>query len=95
MATVTVKIPTPLRKHTGGLDRIEASGDTVGDVLADVGARHPGIATTLYDQEGRLRRYINVYANQDDIRFLDNLQTEVTDGDELSVIPAIAGGSCR
>lgn len=92
MATVTVKIPTPLRKLTGGQDRVQADGAHVRAAIGDIEARHPGFQARLCDDAGSLRRFINIYVNQDDIRFLDNLDTVLQDGDELSIIPAIAGG---
>ena len=92
MATVSVKIPTPLRKFTAGNDTVAATGATVGEVLNDLEAQHPGIKSKLTDDAGKLRRFINLYANEDDIRFLDALDTEMKDGDTLSVVPAIAGG---
>ena len=92
MATVSVKIPTPLRKFTAGKDTVEATGATVSQVLDDLEAQHPGIKSKLCDDSGKMRRFINLYANEDDIRFLDALDTEMKDGDTLSVVPAIAGG---
>ena len=93
MATVSVKIPTPLRKFTAGKDTVEATGATVSQVLDDLEAQHPGIKSKLCDDSGKMRRFINLYANEDDIRFLDALDTEMKDGDTLSVVPAIAGGA--
>ena len=92
MATVSVKIPTPLRKFTAGHDTVEATGATVAEVLDNLESQHPGIKSKLCDDAGKLRRFINLYANEDDIRFLDALDTEMKDGDTLSVVPAIAGG---
>ena len=92
MATVSVKIPTPLRKFTAGKDTVEATGATVSQVLDNLEAQHPGIKSKLCDDAGKMRRFINLYANEDDIRFLDALDTEMKDGDTLSVVPAIAGG---
>ncbi len=92
MAKVSVKIPTPMRPLTGGADRVEAEGSTIRDLIDDLETRHPGMKPRLLDDAGKLRRFINLYANQDDIRFLDNLETALGDGDEISVIPAIAGG---
>jgi molybdopterin synthase sulfur carrier subunit len=92
MATVSVKIPTPLRKFTAGKDTVEATGATVSQVLDNLEEQHPGIKSKLCDDAGKMRRFINLYANEDDIRFLDALDTEMKDGDTLSVVPAIAGG---
>lgn len=92
MATVTIKIPTNMRPLTGGADRVPATGQTVDEVITDLDTRHPGLRARLYDEAGGLRRFINIYANEDDIRFLDNLDTALSDGDDLSIIPAIAGG---
>ena len=92
MANVTFKIPTPLRKFTGGADKVEATGATVIEAIDNLDSQHNGIKGKLCDDSGKMRRFINIYANQDDIRFLNNLQTELSDGDELSIVPAIAGG---
>jgi molybdopterin converting factor small subunit len=86
-----VRIPTPLRPHAGGLDRVESSGSTVGEILGDLTSRHPALRERLFDGE-ELRRFINVYVNNEDIRYLDELATPVADGDEVSIIPAVAGG---
>lgn len=94
MATVTVKIPTSLRNLTNGEDKVEAAGGDVLAVLDDLNARYPGLKDKICDADNKLRRFINVYANQDDIRFLDNLGTQLSDGDEVTIIPAIAGGWC-
>jgi molybdopterin synthase sulfur carrier subunit len=89
---VNVKIPTPLRKYTGGNDVLHIDAATVGELLEGMERQHPGIKSKLCDESGKLRRFINVYANQDDIRFLDNLGTALKDGDEVSIVPAVAGG---
>ena len=86
-----VRIPTPLRPQAGGNDRVEAAGGTVGEVLANLGTALPGLRERLFDGE-ELRRFVNVYLNNEDIRFLDDLATPVADKDELSIIPAVAGG---
>jgi molybdopterin converting factor small subunit len=86
-----VRIPTPLRPHAGGLDRVEASGSTVGEILGDLTSRHPALRDRLFDGE-ELRRFINVYVNNEDIRYLDELATPVAPSDEVSIIPAVAGG---
>jgi molybdopterin synthase sulfur carrier subunit len=87
-----VRIPTPLRKFTGGADEVTASGSTVGQVVADMDGRFPGIRERLCEADGRVRRFVNIYVNGDDIRFLANLDTAVKDNDEVSIVPAIAGG---
>lgn len=86
-----VSIPTPLRPHTGGQDKVEGQGATVGAVLGDVTTKHPELRDRLFDGD-ELRRFVNVYVNNEDIRFLDELETTVEPGDEISIIPAIAGG---
>jgi sulfur-carrier protein len=86
-----VRIPTPLRPHAGGLDRVEAVGSTVGELLADLAAQHPALRERLFDGE-ELRRFVNVYVNNEDIRYLDDLATPVAETDEISIIPAVAGG---
>jgi MoaD family protein len=88
---VRIHIPTPLRQHTEGQAVVEGSGATVQSLLDDLGRRHPGITQRLFDN-GQVRRFVNVYLNDEDIRYLDNLSTPVKDGDELSIIPAVAGG---
>jgi molybdopterin converting factor small subunit len=86
-----VRIPTPLRPHTGGQDSVEASGATVGEVLGHVGTQYPALRERIFDGE-ELRRFVNVYVNNEDIRYLDDLNTLVADRDEVSIIPAVAGG---
>jgi molybdopterin synthase sulfur carrier subunit len=86
-----VRIPTPLRPHAGGLDRIDAAGSTVGEILDQVTAHHPALRERLFDGE-ELRRFVNVYVNNEDIRYLDDLATPVGASDEVSIIPAVAGG---
>jgi len=89
--SIRVHIPTPLRQHTGGQDSVEANGKTVQEVLNDVGRQYAAITERLFDT-GQIRRFVNVYLNDEDIRYLDNLQTPVKDGDQVSIIPAVAGG---
>lgn len=86
-----VRIPTPLRPQAGGLDKIEAAGSTVREVLADLGVQHPAIQERLFDG-GEIRRFVNVYVNNEDVRYLDDLDTPVGAKDEVSIIPAVAGG---
>jgi molybdopterin synthase sulfur carrier subunit len=89
---IQVRIPTPLRRFTGGAEQVGAAGSTVGAVVNDLERQFSGIKERLCDEEGRVRRFVNIYLNGDDIRFLSNLETTVKDGDELSIVPAIAGG---
>ncbi|NQU11464.1 MoaD/ThiS family protein [bacterium] len=89
---VKVRIPTPLRKLTGNQDTVQAAGASVQEVLADLERQHPGLRERLYDDQGALRRFVNVYVNDEDIRFGQGQGTAVKDGDEVSIIPAIAGG---
>ncbi|MDH3728076.1 MAG: MoaD/ThiS family protein [Myxococcales bacterium] len=91
---VTVRIPTPLRTLTGGQDEVSANGATVAEVIDNLEANHPGMKDRLCDDKG-IRRFVNIYHNDEDIRFLDNLDTELKEGDTLSIIPAIAGGARR
>ncbi len=87
-----IRSPTPLRTHCGGQDKVEAAGATVGEVLASLGATFPALRERLFDGE-ELRRFINVYLNNEDIRYLDDLATPMAERDEVSIIPAVAGGS--
>ena len=89
---VTVRIPTPLRAVAKGNADVQAKGDTIDDVLADLERQFPGMRERLVDDGGELRRFINIYVNQEDIRFLDNRATKLKDGDEVAIVPAIAGG---
>jgi len=88
----TVRIPTPLRKLTNSEELVEVNAGTVGEVIAELQSRFPGIQERLVDEKGEVRRFVNVYVNEEDIRFLNNQQTPLKDGDEISIIPAIAGG---
>lgn len=89
---VKIRIPTPLRKLTNDQDLVQVDGDTVGAAIGQLHARFPGIKERLLDETGGVRRFINVYVNEEDIRFLQNQQTPLKEGDEISIIPAIAGG---
>jgi adenylyltransferase/sulfurtransferase len=90
---VTVRIPTPLQRLTNGQGEVACEGKTVTELVADLESRYPGIKERICDQDGRLRRFVNVFVNEEDIRFLQGDQTAVKDGDEVSIIPAIAGGT--
>ena len=89
---VQVKIPTPLRKYTGGSGGVEAEGNTVAALVDDLERRYPGVKERICDDSGQVRRFVNIFVNGEDIRFLQNLDTAVKAGDEVSVVPAIAGG---
>ena len=89
---VSVLVPTPLQKLTNGSGDVKADGVTIREVLASLEAQFPGIKERLCDATGNLRRFVNVYVNNEDIRFQQNEETPVKDGDEISIIPAIAGG---
>ncbi|HKB30983.1 MAG TPA: MoaD/ThiS family protein [Streptosporangiaceae bacterium] len=88
---IEVRIPTILRTYTGGAKSVEGSGATVGELLADIDERHPGLSDRIADGAS-LRRFVNVYLNDEDVRFLGGLRTPVRDGDTVTVLPAVAGG---
>jgi molybdopterin synthase sulfur carrier subunit len=87
-----IRIPTPLRKLTNGEELVEVNAADVGAAIVELQSRFPGIKERLVDDTGEVRRFVNVYVNEEDIRFLQNQQTPLKDGDEVSIIPAIAGG---
>src|ERR1700744_128549 len=87
-----VRIPTPLRKLTNNEELVEVGANTVGEAIVELQTRYPGIQERLVDEKGEVRRFVNVYVNEEDIRFLNNRATPLKDGDEISIIPAIAGG---
>jgi sulfur-carrier protein len=89
---VKVRIPTPLRQLTQGVDIVELGGSNVGELLSSLSAKFDGIDKRLFKQPGELNRFVNIYVNDEDIRFLDNLNTPIKDGDDVSIVPAIAGG---
>jgi molybdopterin synthase sulfur carrier subunit len=89
---VTVRIPTPLRSVTKGNADVQAKGDTVDELIGDLERQFPGLRERLVDESGELRRFVNIYVNQEDIRFMDNRATTLKDGDEVAIVPAIAGG---
>lgn len=90
---VKVRIPTPLQKITDQKSEVEAKGATVQDVIEDLEKNYPGIKERICDEQGKVRRFVNIYLNDEDIRFLDKEKTCVKEGDEVSIIPAIAGGA--
>ena len=87
-----VRIPTPLRKLTNNEELVEIEASTIGDAINQLQSRYPGIKERLLDETGAVRRFVNVYVNEEDIRFLKNQDTPLKEGDEISIIPAIAGG---
>jgi sulfur-carrier protein len=89
---IKVRIPTPLRKLTNDEELVQVEADTVGGAITQLQTRYPGIQERILDDAGEVRRFVNVYVNEEDIRFLENQQTALKDGDEISIIPAIAGG---
>ena len=90
--SVTVRVPTTLRTLTGGASEVSVEGGTVGEVLESLEGAHPGFAERLLDDAGGLRRFVNVFVADDDVRFLEGLDTAVPDGETVSIIPAVAGG---
>jgi sulfur-carrier protein len=91
--SVEVRLPPVLRSHVGGQTTVTASGATIGEVLDDLVSRYPGMAGQVLTDEGTLHRFVNVYLNDDDVRYLEKLDTKVGDGDTVSILPAVAGGS--
>jgi sulfur-carrier protein len=90
--SVRVRVPTPLRKFTNGADEVAAQGQNVRALVDDLEKSYPGIKERICDETGKIRRFVNVYVNGDDIRFLQNLETSLKEGDNISIVPAIAGG---
>ena len=90
--TTTVRIPTILRTYTGGVSEVPATGGTLAEVIDSLEADHPGIRARVLDETGKLRRFVNVYVNDDDVRFAEGLDTPVPEGGSVSIIPAVAGG---
>jgi sulfur-carrier protein len=88
-----VRIPTPLRKLTDGRSEVEVEGDDLRTVVANLELAHPGIGERLLDDSGQLRRFVNVFVRDEDVRFQDGLDTRVGDGDTVSIVPAVAGGA--
>lgn len=93
---IKVRIPTPLRPLTKGQGEVQAQAKSIAEMIVNLNASHPGIKDRLCDETGELRRFVNIYVNEEDIRFLKGKETSLKDGDEVSIVPAIAGGaSCR
>ncbi|NOY53806.1 MAG: MoaD/ThiS family protein [Deltaproteobacteria bacterium] len=90
--SVTIRIPTPLRSLTDGASEVTAEGETVREIISNMEKQYSGIQERICDENEKLRRFVNVYLNDEDIRFLNDLETKIKDGDALSIVPAIAGG---
>ena len=88
----TIRIPVPLRKFTGGTDEVSAAGANVAEIIEDLERNHPGVKARLCEEDGKVRRFVNIYVNDEDIRFMQNLDAPVGDDDEVSIVPAMAGG---
>ena len=91
MAT-KILIPTPLRGYTGNQEEVEATGSTVGELLANLASEHTELRKHLYGEDGSLRNFVNIYVNGEDVQFLDGLETAISESDEVSIVPAVAGG---
>jgi molybdopterin synthase sulfur carrier subunit len=89
---IKVRIPTPLRSLTKGQGEVEAKASTIAEMIDNLNTTHPGLKDRLCDEKGELRRFVNIYVNEEDIRFLNGKDTSLKDGDEVSIVPAIAGG---
>jgi molybdopterin synthase sulfur carrier subunit len=87
-----VRIPTPLRKLTGGAEEVQAAGKSVGELIGELEKKYPGLKERICDESGSVRRFVNIFVKDEDIRFLQNLETPLGDKDEVSIVPAIAGG---
>lgn len=90
--SVMVRIPGPLRKITGGADKIETDGQNLGELIDSLETQYPGMKDRLLDENGELRYFVNLYLNNEDVRFLEGLNTAIKSGDEVSIVPAVAGG---
>ena len=90
--SVVVRIPTPLRRVTGGQDKASVDGDNLVQIIESLEAQYPGLKERLCDESGELRHFVNIYVNGEDVRFLDGLETAISSGDEVSIVPAVAGG---
>jgi molybdopterin synthase sulfur carrier subunit len=90
--SVSVRIPTPLRRVTNGKDKVAADGKNIGEVIYSLDTQYPGLKERLCDERGQLRNFVNIYVNGEDVRFLQGLNTATKSGDEISIVPAVAGG---
>ena len=90
--SIVVRIPTPLRKMTNGQAKVEVESNVLGELVEKLNSEYPGFKDRLVDEEGELRYFVNIYLNGEDVRFMDGLKTATKDGDEISIVPAVAGG---
>lgn len=90
--SIMVRIPTPLRRVTNGQDKVQVNGDSVGAIIGDLDSQFPGLKDRLCDEQGELRNFVNIYVNGEDVRFLDGINSATAEGDEISIVPAVAGG---
>lgn len=90
--SVEVRVPAVLRKHVGGERKVEGEAGTLREVLEGLSAMHPGLGPEIFEEDGNLRRFVNVYVNDEDVRYLDGLDTKVAEGDVVAILPAVAGG---
>ena len=90
--SVLVRIPTPLRRMTGGKDKVEVESSTLGEMVDTLESAYPGFKERLVDENGELRYFVNIYVNGEDVRFLDGINSPIAEGDEISIVPAVAGG---
>lgn len=93
MSGTVVRIPTPLRRVTNGQDKVEIDGDTLGQIIESMDSTYPGFKDRLVDEDGEIRYFVNIYLNGEDVRFLQGMETTTKTGDELSIVPAVAGGT--
>ncbi|MBI4214309.1 MAG: MoaD family protein [Chloroflexi bacterium] len=93
--SVEIQVPTVLRPHTGGERVVHVEGDTVSAAIASLESRFPGLRTELLNDDGQVRQFVNIYVNDEDIRYLNRLDTKLADGDRMAILPAVAGGQYR
>ena len=90
--SIMVRIPTPLRRVTNGQDKVSVNGSSISEIIGDLDSQFPGLKERLCDEHGELRNFVNIYVNGEDVRFLDGINSPTTEGDEISIVPAVAGG---
>jgi molybdopterin synthase sulfur carrier subunit len=90
--SIMVRIPTPLRRITNGQDKVAVDGSSVGEIIGDLDSQFPGLKERLCDEQGEIRNFVNIYVNGEDVRFLDGINSPTAEGDEISIVPAVAGG---